>query len=285
MYEFPMWFGTFHHAEWIECPAVGSDLPARTWGAGGDYLSGGAYEVSAPDAYREYSFAWHDASTIPEMARMNAYRDGAYSKAPGDLFYFHDPLSYAVNILPKRWAQPSLMARTGRPWATGEVPGPGVRGLPLTGAHIKAGTTDPTEPGPGVLFIPVPEGMRMRIAVNQLRISGDGFCVRRINLDGSPGGVVNFSSDVASAVDGDTYRGALVYFKGESNVFGARAVLYPINGSTPTDFKDSSWAWHSGMGHSGCRFVGAPTYMPTNGVAGGMASYAVTLREVGDWIQ
>lgn len=284
-----MWFGTFHHSEWIDCPQVGSDLSPRSWGTGGTFLSGGGFEVSAPDAHREFSLSWSAASSIPAVARMQAYRDGAYSKTPGDLFYFHDPLSYAVNILPKRWAQPSLMVRTKRPWATAEVSGPGVRGLPLTGAHIVAGTTEPTAPGPGILWIPIPEGLTLEIAVNQVAATGSGVHFRHVRNDGALSSAVSFSGDTirfaqnsGASVDP---RGFLLYFKGEFDVFGIRATLRKTSDPKYTDFQDISWAWHSGMGHSGCRFSGVPTYVPTNGVNSGMASYSAMLREVGDWLQ
>lgn len=280
-----MWFGTFHHAEFIDCPTVGSDFSPSAWGSGGGYLSGGGYEVGSPDAHKVSSLSWSAASSIPAAARLQAYRDGAYSVDPGDLFYFHDPLSYAVNILPKRWAQPSLMVRTKRPWAVGEVPGPGVRGLPLTGAHIVAGSTDPTAPGPGVLWIPIPPGMTLDIAVNQVGSLGNGVFTRTISTSGALGGASSFSGDSRKGFTGFNYRGILLYFKGEFDVFGIRATLSGLGTALPSDFQGISWKWHSGMGHSGSRFTGPPTYVPTNGVAGGMASFSATFREVGDWLQ
>lgn len=281
-----MWFGTFHHAEFIDCPTVGSDFSPSAWGSGGGYLSGGGYEVGSPDAHKVSSLSWSAASTIPAAARLQAYRDGAYSVDPGDLFYFHDPLSYAVNILPKRWAQPSLMVRTKRPWATAEVPGPGVRGLPLTGAHIVAGATDPTAPGPGVLWIPIPAGKYVLMAVNQVKVGTGGVYYRRVNEDGTLSTPSSFTGDNPQflSLEAST-RGVLVYFKGEADVFGMRAVVMDSATDFPPDFKDISWTWHSGMGHSGSRFTGPPTYVPTNGVAGGMASFSATFREVGDWLQ
>ena len=113
MVDTQMWFGTFHHSEWINRPEIGGDMSPKSWSEGGMYLSGGGFEISAPDAHREFSLEWDGVgNSVAEAARMQAFRDGAYSMTPGDLFYFHDPLSYAVNILPKRWAQPSLMVRT-----------------------------------------------------------------------------------------------------------------------------------------------------------------------------
>jgi len=282
-----MWFGTFHHSEWINRPEIGGDMSPKSWSEGGMYLSGGGFEISAPDAHREFSLEWDGVgNSIAEAARMQAFRDGAYSMTPGDLFYFHDPLSYAVNILPKRWAQPSLMARTKRPWATAEVPGPGVRGLPLTGAHIVAGTTDPTAPGPGVLFIPIPEGMRLQIGANSITSTGSGVHYRKVMTDGSLQLPLRLSDDAPHTVSnsGDS-RGVLLYFKGEFDVFGIRAVLYKISDPAPSDFLGNSWPWHSGMGHSGCRFSGVPTYSPFRDTYGGLASYSVMFREVGDWLQ
>lgn len=290
MVDTQMWFGTFHHSEWINRPEVGGDMSPKSWGEGGMFLSGGAFERSSPDSHREFSLSWDGVgNSVAEAARMQAYRDGAYSKTPGDLFYFHDPLSYAVNILPKRWAQPSLMVRTKRPWATAEVPGPGVRGLPLTGAHIKAGTTDPTEPGPGVLWIPIPEGLTLDIAVNQVITTGSGIYRRQVRNDGTLSASSGFSGDsIISSQNsgaGTSPRGFLLYFKGEFDVFGIRATLRKASDPKYSDFQDISWAWHSGMGHSGCRFSGSPTYSPFRDTYGGLASYSIMMREVGDWLQ
>lgn len=282
-----MWFGTFHHSEWINRPEVGGDMSPKSWGAGGMFLSGGGFEISAPDAHREFSLEWDGAgNSVAAAARMQAYRDGAYSKAPGDLFYFHDPLSYAVNILPKRWAQPSLMVRTKRPWAAAEVPGPGVRDLPLTGAHIVAGTTDPTEPGPGVLYVPIPEGKLVLMGVNQVKVGAGGVYYRRVNEDGTLSTPYSFTGDNPEFLSlAGTVRGALVYFKGEADVFGMRAVVVDGIAALPPDFNSIGWKWHSGMGHSGCRFSGVPTYSPFRDTYGGLASYSVMFREVGDWLQ
>lgn len=180
------------------------------------------------------------------------------------------------------------MARTGRPWVSAEIPGPGVRGLPVTGAHIKAGSTDPNGPGPGVLFVPIPEGKSLLVgAVTASSSSGNAVYHRRVNADGTLGTGIRIVADnrnQASNDDGLT-RGILLYFKGEFDLYGIRAVIYDYGGTVPTDFDDITWSWHPGLGHSGCAFSGAPTYVPTNGVGGGMASYSATFREVGDWLQ
>lgn len=292
-----MWFGTFWRGEFIDCPTVGSDLSPRSWGAGGEFLSGGAYEVSAPDAHKEFSLSWSSASAVKAADIMQAYRDGAYSATPGDLFYFHDPLSLLVNILPKRWAQPSLWARSLRPGAV-EAPGAGVesRRLPLSAATITAplawsSSTPPKAPGPGVLFVPVPAGYALYIAVNQVKNSGSGMSFRQVNSDGTLAAVRTFTGDNIQTVNNSsgTVRGILLYHSGLSNgsstVTAARAILVRAGDAVPDDFKGLSWKWYAGMGHSGCRFTAPPTYIPTAGVLGGIASYSAIFREVGDWLQ
>lgn len=292
-----MWFGTFWRGEFIDCPTVGSDLSPRSWGSGGEFLSGGAYEVSAPDAHKEFSLSWSSASAVKAADVLQAYRDGAYSATPGDLFYFHDPLSLLVNILPKRWAQPSLWARSLRP---GAVEAPGVsseaRRLPLRAAKITAplawpSSTPPTAPGPGVLFIPVPAGHSLHIAVEQVKNSGSGMAIRSVLTNGTLGSPLTFTGSGAQQVNNSSgmYRGILFYYTGSSSgaqtVTAARAILVRDGEAVPDDFKGSSWTWYAGMGHSGCRFTAPPTYIPTAGVLGGIASYSAIFREVGDWLQ
>lgn len=283
-----MWFGTFHHSEFIDCPVVGSEMSPRSWGSGGEFLSGGGWQVEAPDAHKEFSLSWSGASAVSAANRLQAYRDGAYSKTAGDLFYFHDPLSYAVNVLPKRWAQPSLMARTGAPWAPNEVPGPGVRNLPLTGAHIVAGTTDPLGPGPGVLFVPIPVGKYLGLGANTVSASPNGLFYRVVNTNGTVMPPMRMNADNTQGIGNPTgaIRGILLYFKGTFDVFGIRAIIYSSSfNDLPSDFPSVTWVWHAGMGHSGCRFTAPPTYVPTDGLFGGRASFAATLKEVGDWLQ
>lgn len=42
--------------------------------------------------------------------------------------------------------------------------------------------------------------------------------------------------------------------------------------------------WMGGQGHSGCRFIGKPTYINNTGVEGGQVGFAASFREVGSWI-
>lgn len=41
--------------------------------------------------------------------------------------------------------------------------------------------------------------------------------------------------------------------------------------------------WQPGMGHSGCRFIGKPTYVANTGVNGGQIGFAASFREVASW--
>lgn len=46
----------------------------------------------------------------------------------------------------------------------------------------------------------------------------------------------------------------------------------------------SAGPWIGGQGHSGCRFVGAPSYVNNGPVEGGRVGFAATFAEVGSWI-
>lgn len=55
------------------------------------------------------------------------------------------------------------------------------------------------------------------------------------------------------------------------------------SGPIPSVVRARSGPWEPGMGHSGCRFIGKPTYIANTGVNGGQVSYAASFREVGMW--
>ena len=74
-----------------------------------------------------------------------------------------------------------------------------------------------------------------------------------------------------SSVYGDGFYGQFVYGQGSGGVTPPYATVA------------RSGPWQPGMGHSGCRFIGKPTYIANNGVNGGQVSYAASFREVGMW--
>lgn len=86
-------------------------------------------------------------------------------------------------------------------------------------------------------------------------------------------------------------------FSGDSSgvVINGRNVRTQWDGA-PDNSTSSAWTmtpefdrlkegpWIGGQGHSGCRFVGKPTYVNNTGVDGGQVSFAASFREVGLWV-
>lgn len=278
-----MWLGTQHHAQWVDAPLSGAEMSPEGWGADGTYLSGGGFVRQSQDSHRQYIFEWSGASSRESAEIMQAYRDGVYSMSPNDLIYFVDPLIYDRNILPKRWAQPGILAPitdvtyssvgylSVKPTPSNLVTG----GMPVRGASVvspfetASAFGQVTEPRQGCVFIPVPEGKTVSVRSWEEGNSSNGLFVRELRNNGTwdaPDKVIGSHS--VSGV-----RGFLLGSVGEFDFYGARAVV----GSTVPD------EWSPGLGHSGCRFVGNPTWTANSGVHGGQIGYAATLKEVGDW--
>ena len=278
-----MWFGTMHHSEWISPPLAGADMSPQGWNTEGTLLSGGGYSFNSPDSHRQYIFEWSGASSREAAETMQRYRDGVYSLSPRDLVYFHDPLTYSRNVLPKRWAHPGVLgvndfegnSPLGRVKPVSTPPELLGLGLPLRGARVTSRTltefNNLTEPRAGAVWVPLPEGMTLNIRAWTGQDSGNnGLYLRTRTFSNS----WNFAQKVGQApLQVSGVRGFLLGTVGSFELFGARAYI-----GAP-----DSPAWLPGSGHSGCAFVGNPTWAANSGVNGGQVGYAATLREVGDW--
>lgn len=269
----------------------GSEFSPRSWGESGTYLSGGGWAVSSSMSHREFVLEWGATGSMDEAMTMQAFRDGAFSMRDTDLFYFHDPLSYERNVLPKAWAQPGLLGRQ--------------LGWKLTRSLFYAQIGYPTEivevpadyladevvsgPRPGVLYQIIPPGYDMWITTGVT----DGMSMKPQLPNSTFGPEVEVASygwsKVTTGQDESPARGVLLYPKSRragrtALLISARAVLLPEGSAQPAVGPQGFPEWMPGMGHSGCRFVGDPTYVPTGQFSGGLASFAVTLKEVGDWL-
>ena len=295
-----MWFGTIHHSQWINTPLTGADMTPQGWGTEGTYLSGGGFVRQSQDSHRTYMFEWGNASAREDAEIMQAYRDGVYSKKASDLMYFVDPLMYTRNVLPRRWAQPSILLRDGvtsEPSPLGTVsppvspPPPEIvndLGYPMRGVRVSspiqstASANLITEPGVGSVWIPIPEGKRLVTwtrADNPGISNSHGIRYRYLSHQGtwSTSSLIDRSGETPSFVNA---KGVLLIATGDFDFYGARAILTEPNFSdAPADVLN----WVPGMGHSGCSFVGNPTWVANSGVNGGQIGYAATLKEVGDW--
>lgn len=73
----------------------------------------------------------------------------------------------------------------------------------------------------------------------------------------------------------------VIAFQGNSESEVSSGISRYADGDSP--FEGPKWL--PGSGHSGCKFVGNPTWIANSGVNGGQIGYAATLKEVGDWQQ
>lgn len=311
-----MWFGTFSHMQWIDCPLRGVDMSPSGWGSDGTYLSGGGYAFGSPDSHRDYIFEWRGTSSVEDAQIVHSYRNGVYSDTPHDLIYFQDPNNLRRNLLPARWANPSMnlgssgfassLVKDQAPFGVVEpVVTPAGRvaeGLPRRGVKVLESryttANPPDRPGRGAIFVPVQPSTR---GVNAIRFlvngsgfsSGNGVYGRAVLTDGTlhtPTQLTSiFASDWAYK-DNDRFSqqaGMLLYCVGSGfELYGMTALYRQLDGEEiyPVGTSVTKYPWAPGTGNSGCSFVGNPTFVNTSGVDDGQVSYAATLKETGDWL-
>lgn len=291
-----LWFGTEEWMQWIRTPNRGATMDVNSWQAEGTYLSGGGWSRQSADGHMVYVFEWPDSSTREFAQLLRDYRRGTYGRGP---LYLIDPLIYDTNILPSRWADPSISVRGGVSLVYGvrpdAVPNSGweTHRLPVTAAYY-----DLTNIGSGYrgardsLFIPIPEGYTLYLGCFY-EASGTGV-VEAYPVDasgnvGSPTTLTGVSTSATNIVP-DTFsggRGVRLQIgtsssgAGSVTLKGAVARLHRTGKTPPVAF--TSGPWIGGMGNSGVQFSGEPTYSPNSGINGGQISVSASFREVGDW--
>ena len=314
-----MWFGTEGRMRWIPAPLAGADVSPQGWGSTGTLLGGGGFAFGSFGSHKNYQYGWSAASKAQAASIMQSYASGTYGAG---LLYFIDPFTYRRNILPAHWADPSLALRgmpplirtynvtlTGTPtavWATNDLPTQSVTyDLALTVAGFPGHANS--------LFIPVPPGRKLALGAIYTRTGSGGVYAAPVDAIGRAGapqlltevsqtateiapdiiesgalgvrlwigksatgaGTVTLTALTARIIDG-AVAGGTGYGEGGYGVvpFGGGATI-PVGISGP---------WVAGEGHSGCRFDGRPTYIEHGGWSGDQAEYAVSLKEVGDWM-
>lgn len=194
-----MWFGTRESMRWIDVPLSGADSSPEAWGADGTTLNGMGWAANSRGSNKVYQYEWAQSSTRRDAQIMRSYFDGTFGRG---LIYFIDPLAYDTNILPARWADPSI---------TVGLEGPSlVYGVTPTAAPASATTNDYPAfrttfnlsgvaagfRGPNhALFVPIPEGYTLLLGAaytstgtggvfaSPAQVSGAGTAVKLTQLD------------------------------------------------------------------------------------------------------
>lgn len=157
-----MWFGTEQKMGWIETPQTGADVSSLGMSSEETLASGGGYVRNSWDSHKVYQFSWGDSATPSMVSLLQAYRNGSYGRG---FLYFHDPMYYATNLLPKRWADPSMAANfEAEPlipdvWPTAIPVASTSNNYPVNAASYPVPANYSSQANSSEHFIPIPEGM------------------------------------------------------------------------------------------------------------------------------
>ena len=291
-----MWFGTRERMQWIDTPNKGANVSPTGMLAESDLINGGAFVRNSADAHKNYAFTWGDSADRRLASILRAYRNGSYGRG---LIYFLDPMYYETNLLPQRWADPSMALDTEAPNLTGDrfvpsaaITAPNSNGLPVRSAFYSFplnANYDGLRDGDS-LFIPIPPGSELLLSAFYAQTGNAYIKVRR-------NGVVGETYNLTATGVGATVTAPTVLAGGATGAYaelylgtatsGAASTLQ-IAGITarlrwPGSDALTDPFWYTGEGHSGCRFSGSPTVYNNDGIGGGHVSLSCELKETGSW--
>lgn len=280
-----MWFGTERKMGWIETPMTGADVSPIGFGTSTTGLNGFGYVRNSWDSHKNYQFGWGESADLGLASKIHAYRNGTYGRG---LIYFHDPMYYGTNILPRRLADPSMaINHEAEPLIQGlwprSTPTPNnTNDLPVETAIYDVPAGYDSEASGGELFVPIPPGFTLYVG-SVYSSSGSASLYFR-----TPSGRTNFTQSSRNTlnlhpqnVSGEWARIGIQNPGGVKSAISLSAVSARL--VPPGESANVSGPWMSGEGNSGCQFVGSPTLINYNGVNGGQVGIACTLAETGAW--
>lgn len=297
------WFGTENRAEFFPTPNRGADVSPTGWEAGGTLLNGGGYQLNSFGSHKNFIFEWPGSSAREVAQKMKSYADGTYGRG---LIYFIDPLTWTTNMLPAQWADPSMaLGYEGASLVYGvdpvSVPTSGWESndLPVNSAYYNLGSIATGWRGKEeAVFIPIPSGHTLALGSFHSQTGTGRVYYREQATNGALGTIAeltplanNASQVVNTSVSGANLAGVWLYV-GKSAAGAGSVTLSGMSGRIIESAKIPSpqydllqeGPWIGGQGHSGCRFIGKPTYVNNTGVDGGQVSFAASFREVGLWV-
>lgn len=292
----PMWFGTMEYSQEIEPPLSGADSSPDGWTDDGVFLGGDGYAVNSFNTHKVYVYSWAGSSSREMAQLMQSYRSGTYGRGK---IYFVEPTIYDTNVLPAKWADPSITLDYEGPSLV-----PGVVGTPVNTSSFSVNrlpvksvyydlSNEPaviTLNDSNSVFIPIPDGMQLNlgafysstttnVGVFAITVTGSdsqiGFTRLTPKSTTDPNLFGNVITKVPGAAGVRLFIGKFLAGGGTVTVSAIHARLSPV-GVIP----EGPAYWIGGQGHGGCRFVGTPTYITNNGVDGGQIEFAATFREV-----
>lgn len=279
-----MWFGTEEKMGWIDTPQTGADVSSVGQSASATLQNGGGTGRNSWDSHKVFQFSWGTGASPSMVSLLQAYRNGSYGRG---LLYFYDPMFYQTNVLPKRWADPSMAVNYEAEPIVPDANPVGVpqvstsNNYPVTGASYTLPAGYSSQANGSELFLPIPEGFTLVLGSVH---SGGGEVYARVNSTIIPIPPLGLSDQ---QVTNQSYSGIPGIRIGVRNT-GASATTLTLVGMTARLASQPTsdllmGPWMSGEGHSGCRFQGNPTVINYNGVNGGQIGLSANFQEVGAW--
>lgn len=293
------WFGTEERAGWFVTPNRGADSSPTGWSVDGTLLNGGGWALNSWGTHKRYTYEWPSWSSREVAQLMKSYRDGTYGRG---LLYFIEPTIYTTNVLPAHWADPSMSVDNEAPSliyglepSAVQTSGGVQNGLPVYSAYY-ALTSDPqTDPVPeSSVYIPIPENHTLFLGAFYSATGTGGVFASPVNSNGTFGAAVRLTEQGTgdAQVVTDTFSGVRGIRLWVGRTTGADSTV-TIAGMIGRILRTSEiptrqalieqGPWVGGQGHSGCRFLGTPSYETNGPIGGGQIGFAASFIEVGSW--
>lgn len=292
---FCFWFGTEEKMQWFATPLQGADSSPTSWGVDGTLLNGGGYGFHAWGSHKRYTYEWPQSSSPETAQKMRSYRDGTYGRG---LLYFIEPTIFEKNILPASWAAPSMaidseaatLVYNVEPSGT-VTSGSAVNDLPVETAvyNLSGVPARTTADKTSSLFVPIPDGYTLHLGAFYSATGAGGVFVTPVNPNGTDGTTVPLTpiSNSSPSVVADSFtglRGVRLWVGRSASIPSTVSIAAMIGrlveNGRPAPFQGP---WMGGMGHSGCRFLGTPSYVTNSPIDGGRVGFAASFVEVGNW--
>lgn len=296
-----MWFGTQDFSTWVPTPLSGADVSPGAWGDSGVFLNGGGYSLNSYGSHKRYDFSWRSTSSRDTAQLMKSFYEGTFGRGK---LYFQDPLTLDTNVLPARWADPSITADFEGPSLVPGLDGHSVSRtnfqrlqLPVRAMQYEfKNYVQPKIEDAGV-YVPIPAGyVAILTAFYETSVPGAG--VFFVEANGSTAGstptqaiprqptISTFPESISGFVSGSqSTSGAYLYIGGPTvgasvtgtvTVHALQVRLFDSTGAPPPPLYTH---WYGGQGNAGVRFEGPPSYINNTGRDGGQIEFAATFVE------